>query len=446
MATKRDFTDRSLKAIKPAPTGKRVLHWDAQVPGFGIRVTDNSAPGAGSFVLVARYPGSDNPTARRIGDYPAMSLAQAREIARGWRDDLRQGIDPKVKLERQRQEEARQRAQTFEFAFEDYAKDHLRDLRSGAQVRSAVERLAYPKWADIPLKEIKRLDVVDLIRDVKNETGPIAANRLLSFLKAFWAWGLNQGKVDDSPAAAVKRMTKEKDRARDRTLSDTEIRAIWRACNELGVYGAGSETSVFGRAFKVMLLTGQRRTEVGAMKWSELDLRKNVWTLPKTRTKAKRQHEVPLSDAVIQIIQRDGKRLAGSAYVFSTGTHRTGDSDEIAPISGWGKAKLALDRTAAAKACEIADETGDENAAVIQPWTLHDFRRTCATRLGKLGVPRIVISKVLNHSVKGVTSTYDQHDYEAEMKAALDRWAIHLLGIVNGTGDSKVVSFAAARA
>jgi integrase len=435
MAAKRDFTDRFLKSLKPAPTGKRVLHWDAQVPGFGVRVTDNSAPGTGSFVLVARYPGSHNPTARRIGDYPAMNLAQAREIARDWRDDLRQGMDPKVKLERQRREEARQRAQTFEAAFEDYARDHLRNLRSGAQVRSAVERLAYPEWADIPLKEIKRLDVVDLVRDVKNETGPIAANRLLSFLKAFWAWALNQGKIDDSPAAAVKRMTKEKDRARDRVLTDIEIRAIWRASDELGI---------FGRAFQVMLLTGQRRTEVGAMKWSEIDLRNKVWKLSKARTKANRSHEVPLSDTVIEIINKT-QRLAGSAYIFSTGTHRTGDSSEIAPISGWGKAKGALDRIVAVKARKIAEEIAGDEAAKIEPWHLHDLRRTCATRLGKLGVPRLVVSKVLNHATSDVTSVYDQHDYEPEKRAALDRWTTHLLGIVNGTGDN-VVSLAAARA
>jgi integrase len=428
MAAKRDFTDRFLKAIKPAPAGKRVLHWDAQVPGFGVRVTDKAAPGSGSFVLMTRYPGSDNPTARFIGDYPAMSLSRAREIAREWRDDIRQGIDPKIRIERQRAAEAQERVQTFRAAFEAYADDHLRDLRSGAQVRSAVERLVYPKWGDRPLKEIRRLDVIDLIRDVKNKVGPIAGNRLLSFLKAFWAWALNQGKVDDSPVAAVKRMTKEKDRVRKRTLNDTELRMFWQACGELGV---------FGNAFKTMLLSGQRRTEVGAMRRSELDMRKKLWTIPQARTKGKREHEVPLSDAVVEIINTTPK-LAGSAFVFSTGAHRTGDSTAIAPISGWGKAKEALDRIMALKAREIAAEIGGENAAEIAPWTLHDLRRSCATRLAELGVPRIVISAVLNHSDASVTGTYDHHPYSAEKRNALDRLATHLLGIVDGTADNVV--------
>jgi integrase len=419
MAAKRDFTDRFLKAIKPAPTGKRVLHLDAQTPGFGIRVTDNSAPGSiGSFVLVARFPGSDNPTARRIGDYPSMSLARAREIAREWREDLRQGVDPKVKEERRRREEERRQAQTFAAAFEAYADDRLSQLRSGEAVRSTVRRLAYPKWGDRPMEEIRRADVGELIRGVKNGTGPIAANRLLAYLKTFFLWAIDEEIIDDSPAATVKRPVSEKDRARDRVLTDTELRAIWRACDDLG----------------------QRRPVVGAMKWAELDLRNKVWTLPKGRTKANRSHEVPLSDAVIKVIT-SAQRLAGSEYVFSTGTHRTGDSNEIAPVSGWGKAKEHLDRAVAAKMLEIAGA----DAAVIEPWHLHDLRRTCATRLGKLGVSRVVIAKVLNHAIPGVTSTYDHHSYDLEKKAALDRWASHLLGIVNGTGDN-VVSLDAARA
>jgi hypothetical protein len=97
LLSKRDFTDRFLKSIKAAEPGKRLIIYDAQVPGFGIRVTDRSREDSkGSFVLVARFPGSGNPVPRRIGDYPALSLAKARQIAREWREDLHQGIDPKV--------------------------------------------------------------------------------------------------------------------------------------------------------------------------------------------------------------------------------------------------------------------------------------------------------------------------------------------------------------
>jgi integrase len=426
MALKRDFTDRFLKSIKPAPTGKRVLHWDAQVPGFGIRTTDKTAPGAGSFVLVARFPGSNNPTARHIGDYPVMSLAQGRQTAREWRETIRLGIDPKVKIERQRAEEARQRAQTFEAAFDAYAADKLVHLRTGAAVKSTVARLVYPSWGERPLREITRADAKALIREIK-ERAPINANRVLSYLKTFGTWAIDEADLlDNSPFAAIKRPTPEKDRARDRKLSDAELRAFWHACDVLGI---------FGRAFKVMLLTGQRRSEVGAMRWSELDLRNKVWTLPKARTKGKREHEIPLSDAVIEIIAST-PRLDGSPYVFASG--RRGATGAYGSIQGWGRAKEALDRI-------VAEEIGGEDAATILPWTIHDLRRTCATRLGKLGVPRLVVAKTLNHATSDVTSVYDRHDYEIEKRAALDRWAAHLLGIVDEAGDN-VVSLAAARA
>src|ERR1019366_646681 len=114
MAAKRDFTDRFLKALKPAEPGKRYIAFDAQIPGFGIRVTDRCSDECkGAFVLVTRFPGSSNPAPRRIGDFPAMPLAKARQIAREWREDIRQGVDPRAKEETRRRAEDRRRKDTF---------------------------------------------------------------------------------------------------------------------------------------------------------------------------------------------------------------------------------------------------------------------------------------------------------------------------------------------
>jgi hypothetical protein len=180
MVAKRDFTDRFLKAIKPAEAGKRLIFWDAQVPGFGLRVTDKSADdNLGSFVLVTRFPGSDNPAPRRIGDYPAMSLAQARAVAREWRESIRQGVDPKVKEVQRRREEERRRADTFAAAFAAFTDDHLATLRTGADVRRSVEKHVVPHWGQRPISEIRRADVNELIRALRKDT-PIGANRVLA--------------------------------------------------------------------------------------------------------------------------------------------------------------------------------------------------------------------------------------------------------------------------
>lgn len=434
MVTKRDFTDRFLKAIKPATTAKRLIYWDAQVPGFGIRVTDRSVDeNKGAFVLVTRFPGSSNPAPRRIGDYPAMSLAKARQIAREWREDIRQGIDPKVKeAARQRQEE-RRRADTFAAAFEQFSDDHLSTLRTGKVVKGVIAKHVMPKWGSRPISEIRRADVNDLIRNLRKDM-PIGANRVLAYLKKFFVWAADQELIEASPAAAVKRPSKEI--KRDRVLTDWEIRAIWQACGELGA---------FGRAFKLMLATGQRRSEVGAMTWSEVDRQQNVWTLARERTKADRAHEIPLSDLALSIVEESPRF---GEFVFSTGRSapaQAGGTAKPVAVSGWSKAKSALDKLALDKARALTEGSGEDVPAAIADWHLHDLRRTAATHLARLGVDQVVIAKVLNHAENEVTAVYDRHRYDAEKRRALDLWAQRLTAIVEGTAGGNVVSIVAAR-
>jgi len=399
-----------LKSIKPAEAGKRVLHWDAQVPGLAIRVTDKSnAECRGSFVLVTRFPGSKNPAPRRIGDYPAMTLTSARKIAREWREDLARGIDPKVKEAERLRMEARRRADTFGACFEAFADEHLSTLRSGKIVKAAVEKHILPKWADRPISEIRRADINQLIKLLRKHA-PIQANRVLSYLKRFFAWAVDEELLEASPAAAVKKPAKEN--TRDRVLSEAEIRAIWLACGELGA---------FGRAFKLMLLTGQRRNEVARMTWGELDAKQKIWTLSRERTKADRAHEIPLSATATSIIVECPKL---GNFVFSSGR-------STSAISGWSNAKAKLDMIAAQAMA------GDS----LAPWHLHDLRRTCATYLAKSGTDRVVISKILNHAEGGVTSLYERHSYDQEKRRALDLWAERLKVIVEGReGEGNVVS------
>ncbi|MHB8887153.1 MAG: tyrosine-type recombinase/integrase, partial [Methylovirgula sp.] len=412
---------------------KRIILYDAAVPNFGIRVSDKSTKESiGSFVLVTRFPGATNPAARQIGDYPAMTLAKAREIAREWREDIRQGIDPKLKeAERQRQE-ARRRADTFAACFEAFAEDHLATLRTGKIVKATVEKHAYPQWATRPISQIKRADVNELIRTFRKDA-PIGANRLLAYLKKFFAWAVDQDLIEASPAAAIKKPSKEN--KRDRVLTEDEIRAIWLGCAELGP---------FGRAFKIMLLTGQRRTEVGRMTWVEIDRKQKTWTLARGRTKADRAHDVPLSDLALSIIEECPKL---GDFVFSSGRSgaaKTATNAKPVPISGWGKAKAKLDEIVAKKAAALAEGQGE--APVVGEWHLHDLRRTCATYLAKLGTDRIVISKILNHAEGGVTGIYERHRYDAEKRRALGLWSERLLEIIDGRDGGNVVQFQRAEA
>jgi integrase len=428
MVAKRDFTDRLLKAVKPAPAGKRVIIWDAQIPGFGIRVTERSTASAiGSFVLITRFPGKKDPAPRRIGVYPGMPLARAREIARHWRDLICQGIDPKVRLEQQQREEERRRASTFAAAFATFAREHLATLRTGNAVNRVVEKHVFPRWADRPISDIRRAEVSDLIRSLRKEM-KVGANRILATLKTFFSWAVDQELIEISPAAEVKRPTREV--TRDRVLNDREIQAIWRACNQM---------DVFGRAFQTMLATGQRRSEVGNMAWSELNRREELWTLPRERTKADRAHEIPLSSLALSIIDQCPKF---GEYVFSKGRNGR-DKSKAPPISGWSKAKILLDKLALEQAIALALEEGDAPPETFAEWHLHDLRRTAATYMAKLGVERVVIAKILNHAETEVTAIYDRHRYDAEKRRALDLWGERLKAIVGGVGGGRAATLKA---
>jgi integrase len=190
---------------------------------------------------------------------------------------------------------------------------------------------------------------------------------------------------------------------RDRVLNDAEIRAIWKAAEEIGTVG---------HAIRFLLVTGQRRSEVGGMTWAEVDRTKRIWTLPKVRTKAARAHEVPLSDLALSILDSCPEL---NAFVFA--------SSQLAdaPIANFCKGKASLDRV-----------------APIAPWRLHDLRRTCATNLVDVGVDRIVIAKILNHAEREVTAIYDRHPRAEEKRAAMDRWGARLAAIVEG-GDDNIV-------
>ena len=266
---------------------------------------------------------------------------------------------------------------------------------------------------------------------------PIGVNRVLAYTKKFFSWAIENELVDDSPAASIKRPTSEKDHKRDRVLADWEIRAFWQASGEMGS---------FGRAFRFMLATGQRRTEVGAATWGEIDKSRTLWTLSKARTKAKRLHDIPLSSLASDILE-DCPRTGD--FIFASGRSgnaRDGHAAGPVALAGWSKAKERLDELMLKHAKALAALEEDERPKEIEEWRLHDLRRTCATHMARLAVDRVVIGKVLNHAEPGVTATYDRDDRASEKRIALDRWALRLQAIADGKEDGKVLQFASVRA
>jgi integrase len=193
---------------------------------------------------------------------------------------------------------------------------------------------------------------------------------------------------------------------RDRVLGDAEIAVVWKAC---AVIGAGEQAGVpagwpFGPIIRLLLLTGARRDEIGALRWSEIV--GGEISIAGIRTKNGEPHNVPLSASAAELIGTL-PRIGESDHVFTT----TGKTH----VTGWSKAKHLLDQAAA-----------QINGAPLAPWRLHDLRRTVATGMQRLGISLQVIEVVLGHlsgSRAGVVGVYQRHSFDREKRAALKKWA-----------------------
>ena len=230
--------------------------------------------------------------------------------------------------------------------------------------------------------------------------------------RAAFQWAEKRGKVPHNPFLGLPIVTATK--VRERVLSDGELAEVWAAVDTLGY--------PFGPFFKLAILTMQRRAEVAGIRWTEIGDDLSNWTLPGSRMKSGRPHDVHLSEAAREIL-RSIPRIDGCDFVFST-TGRT-------PISGISKAKGALD-AAITKARGIAAERAGRRPTSLVPWRIHDLRRSGVSTLARLGFDSIVVDKILAHApakLLGVAAVYQRHDFARERAAALDAWAAHVIGI-----------------
>ena len=433
---KQVLTDRTIKALRPAPKGKRIDHMDAVVPGFGIRVTDK-ARGDGraaqrTFVLVARFPGSTNPARRALGTYGELTLEQAREKARGWHALIGRGIDPADAERRTAEAETAKRDTTFGAVIEEYISRHLRGKRKAADAEREIRRELIAPWGHRPVGEITRRDVVNLIEAIADRPAPYQAHNVFGHIRTFYNWAINRGvyELEASPCDRLKPAAligaKE---PRQRVLTDAELAAFWRVSGRLGY--------PFGPMFRLLAMTGQRKSDVADARWREFDLANRRWVIPAARFKSNADHIVPLSDDAMAILE--------SLPRFNRGDHLFSTTFGEKPVSGFSKAKARLDRHMLRALRAMARMRGDDAASVeLAPFVIHDLRRTMRTRLASLRVADVVAEMVIGHGRKGLQRVYDQHSYEPEMREALELWAGRLREIVT-PAPVNVITLRAAR-
>lgn len=326
-----------------------------------------------------------------------MSLAEGREKAQQWRKLLSQGVDPHIDEERQRRQALRAQANTFTAVAEEFFV-HIRRQRRAAAVEMTVRREFVTRWGERPIAEIDRFDVEAIIKSTIARGKEPMAHLLFAYARRLFKFAVSREYIERSPCERMtpRDLIGEKEN-RDRVLSDAELRALWGASQKIGY--------PFGPFVQVLALTGQRRSEVAGMTWSEIDIASKLWVIPRERMKAKAAHVVPLTDDVIALLE-SLPRFRGGDCVFS---YKFGAS----PLNVSGKLKHRLDR-----------EMG------VEGFVLHDIRRTVRTNLPRLRVPTEVAELVIGHTKKGLHKVYDQHAYLDEKREALDLWAKRLRDIV----------------
>jgi integrase len=375
MLAKRPLTDRGIAALKSAAPGKRRLVWDALVPSLAVRVTDK---GQRSFVLVTRYPGSPNPAPRTLGKVGALSLEDARALARDWLKLIAKGIDPA-------QVAAKTEAETLKAICEEWLRRDGGKLRSADWTSKTLERLVYAGLGSRPITSIRRSDIVRLLDQIEDERGKEMAQKTLGILRSVMNWWA--ARTDDFRSPIVRGMSRSVGTRRNRILSDDELRAIWRV----------QEPKLFAGMVRFLLLTGARRNEAAKMEWTEIA--EGAWTLPATRNKTGLELVRPLSQSALALLA--GLPRAGT-FVFSLGKN------------------IDLGRRKA----EI------EQASGTSGWTLHDLRRTARSLMSRAGVPSDHAERCLGHVIGGVRGVYDRHAYREEMLLAYEKLAALITQIV----------------
>lgn len=409
------LTDAAVKAAKADGSARREIP-DAGAPGLYLVVQPS---GARSWAI--RYRAGGRPRKMTLGRYPATSLAEAREAARTALAAVDRGDDPAAARKAERAAgKAEPDRDLVRTVAEEFLRRHASQNRTAAETARIFRREVLPRWGERKIHDIARRDVIEMLDAIADRGAPVMANRTLAAVRKLFAWAVSRDVIAASPAAGVKPPAAET--RRDRTLTDDEIRAFWRATAEIG--------PPFGPLCRLLLVTGQRLGEVSGMTEAEIDNpdAPTLWTIPAARAKNARAHAVPLSD-LARAALAEAPRIAGPAgFVFTTTGAR--------PVSGFARAKARLD---AAMAKRLDSD--------LAPWRLHDLRRTAASGMARAGARIEVVERVLNHasgSFAGVAGVYQRHEYRDEMRAALDAWAALLDRIVAGV-DADVIALSEAR-
>lgn len=390
-----NLTAKGIPAL-PVPDAGRVEYFDTNLAGFGLRVSAKSErfpKGHHTWFVFYRFAGEQKRL--KLGtwkpDNTGTGLGDARDSAKDALRAAAKGRDPaKDRDDSRRADTVRALGERY---VTEYAKPRKRTWKADENI---LKRNVYPAIGSRKVTAVTRGDIRGMLRVIK-ERAPIQANRTLEVARKMFNWAISEeiGGVEFNPCDHIPKPSAEN--KRDRVLTDDEIRAVWTALPKIHPVAAGIYRFIFYTAARVGEVANMPRAELAEPGW---------WNLPAERSKNKLAHRVPLTDGALGVLAEMKKYNEKSDWIFP------------APKGGPFRWIYRKEHRALLK------------AAGIEYFSPHDIRRTVASRLGSLGVARLVISKVLNHAERGVTAVYDRHSYDAEKRAALEAWEQQLAGIL----------------
>jgi integrase len=371
---KRALNDLAVKRVKPPGTGQIDI-FDAGYPGFALRV---SYGGGKSWVYFYRIGGRLR--RRSLGTYPAVTLAEARQLWREAKHEVSLGRDPAWR---------RSSDLNFESVAREWLKRDQAERRSLKEVTRIVEKELIPAWGDRSVRDIRRHDILVLSDAIADRGALTMARRVMAYVHRLFRWAKSRDLIEANPASDLPKPGSEK--KRDRVLSDAELAVVWKTAEEIGW--------PYGLAVQLLILTGARRAEISELEWSEIQ--GDTIKLSSARTKNAQSHDIPLSAPALSVLSQI-PRIAGSEFVFGKPL-RSG---------AWSNGKLKF------------------SGADIPHWRIHDIRRTVRTGMNELGTEPHIVEAVLGHTVKGVAGVYNRAKYEVAKRAALEAWGAHVMALV----------------
>lgn len=423
------FTDTMIRKLKP----EDAKYIRSEGNGFTIRVMPS---GVKTWLYIFAIMGKRREM--NLGNYPEVSLETARENFTEARKKVKNGTDPLA--EKAQAKEERLRAPAVSDLCDEYIKKHAKKVKkSWEEDKRALDVEIIPLWGPRKAQDIKKRDVVLLLEGIVERGSPVMANRVRALLSKMFNFAVDRDIIEVNPCTGVKPLAKET--PRDRHLTEAEIRTLWTRLDDDDLI----LTNEVGRALKLILVTAQRPGEVSGMHSREID--GTWWTIPAERSKNGKAHRVFLTGLALDLI--------GDKKGFIFESPKLDDDGKSKPIDEKGLARAIRrniegeayrqDKTKRRKGKEYvrgaykSKELPEEpNRIGIEPFTPHDLRRTAATFMAESGVLEEIVDRVLNHSRRGVTWTYNRYPYEKEIQAALESWERKLTTITTGA-ESNVI-------